>query len=399
MVKLLESPIHADQNQNYTLTGIQDIADALAAFNDLGAKIEKSGGTEPQVIRDFGVAYKKLQALLTQYETSRYSLENYEKALQQGRVDALQDVEVAIKELYGELRMLVGFSNEDARAHSKLASAEKTLFTSGFHFSEKLESMDTRDLFTLKTGPGSTVYPLVRETVAACLMELTAPQIAQAYLTEQGLDASGLEERIREIEASSPWVEVRLQTLEGEALSLPELTGFGAKQILVRLTGVLAMLWSLYLTADLGALLDSPQGRRLRVLRRPAAILLPQALAALVPMAMWALILALLLGGAAAFLTCAALQTVLLGLGLTVPRSRRLRESVTVLLPFLALGSVLLEPVLVDTASLFPKVAPWLSWLPVTLFCRGCDGSLWAVGALMLEGLGLCALSLLPDRH
>lgn len=140
MVKLLESPIHADQNQNYTLTGIQDIADALAAFNDLGAKIEKSGGTEPQVIRDFGVAYKKLQALLTQYETSRFSLENYEKALQQGRVDALQDVEVAIKELYGELRMLVGFSYEDARAHSKLASAEKTLFTSGFHFSEKLES-------------------------------------------------------------------------------------------------------------------------------------------------------------------------------------------------------------------------------------------------------------------
>ena len=266
------------------------------------------------------------------------------------------------------------------------------------NFTEKLESMDTRDLFTLKTGPGSTVYPLVRETVAACLMELTAPQIAQAYLTEQGLDAFGLDERIQAIGASSLWVEVELQTLEGEALSLPELTGFGTKQILVRLTGVLAMLWGLYLTADLGALLDSPQGRRLRVLRHPAAILLPQALAALVPMALWAMILSLLLGGAAAFLSCAALQAVILGLGLTVPRSRRLREAVTVLLPFLALGSVLLEPVLVDTASLFPRVAPWLSWLPMTLFCRGCDGSLWAAGALLLEGLGLGALSLLPDR-
>lgn len=140
VVKLLESPIHTDHNQNYTLTGIQDIADALAAFNNLGEKIEKAGGTEPQVIRDFGTAYKKLQVLLTQYETSRFSLDAYQKALEQGRVDALQDVETAIKQLYGELRMLVGFSNEDARAHSKLASAERTLFTSGFRFAEKLES-------------------------------------------------------------------------------------------------------------------------------------------------------------------------------------------------------------------------------------------------------------------
>ena len=44
----------------------------------------------------------------------------------------------------------------------------------------------------------------------------------------------------------------------------------------------------------------------------------------------------------------------------------------TVLLPFLALAALLLEPVLVDTASLFPSFAPWLQWLPVTLFCKGC---------------------------
>ena len=94
-----------------------------------------------------------------------------------------------------------------------------------------------------------------------------------------------------------------------------------------------------------------------------------------------------------------ALQVVILGLGLTVPRSRRLREAVTVLLPFLALGSLLLEPVIVDTASLFPTFAPWLEWLPLTLFCRGCSGDLLAMVLLTAEGAALWAVSLLPDKH
>lgn len=140
MAKLLERTIPAENGPAPTLTGIQDLADALAAFNELGAKIEKAGGTEPQVIRQFGAAYQKLQALLAQCETGRFSLATYQQGLEQGRADALRDVEQAIKALYGELRMLVGFSNEDARAHCRLASAEKTLFTSGFHFSEKLEN-------------------------------------------------------------------------------------------------------------------------------------------------------------------------------------------------------------------------------------------------------------------
>lgn len=265
-------------------------------------------------------------------------------------------------------------------------------------FGEKLEQLDTRELFTLKTGPASTLHPLVRETVAACLTELTAPAVAREYLTEQGLDTSGLEDRIARIEESALWVDVVMQTLDGEPLGLPELTGFGARQILSRLAGLLTVLWGLYLTADLGSFLDSPQGLRLRSLRRPAALLLPQALAALLPMGLWGLILTLALGGGYACCAFAALLTAVLGLGLTVPRSRRLREAVVVLLPFLALGGLLLEPVIVDTAELFPTFAPWLGWLPVTLFCRASGGDFWALGLLALEGLALWAASLLPDR-
>ena len=265
-------------------------------------------------------------------------------------------------------------------------------------FSEKLEDLDTRELFILKTGPSSTVYPLVRETVAACLIELIAPEVARGYLEEQGVDTAGLHERTAHIQETSLWVEVQMQTLDGEPLSLPELTGIGAKQILVRLAGLLALLWGLYLTADLGSSLDSPLGLRMRSLRHPATLLLPQALAALTPMALWGTILVLALGGVYAWLSFTALQVTALGLGLTVSRSRRLREAVTILLPFLALGALLLEPVIVDTGDLFPSFAPWLGWLPVTLFCSGCSGALGAIGILTLEGLGLCVLSLLPDR-
>jgi len=266
-------------------------------------------------------------------------------------------------------------------------------------FAEKLEALDTRELFTLKTGPASTVYPLVRETVAACLTELTAPEVAREYLTRRGLDTAGLEERIARIRESSLWIEVQMQTLDGEPLSLPELTGFSTRQILVRITGLLTLLWGLYLTADLGQFLDSAHGLRMRSLRHPASLLLPQALAALLPMALWGKGLVLALGGVYPWLSFTALQTVILGLGLTVPRSRRLREAVTVLLPFLALGALLLEPVIVDTKSLFPAFAPWLGWLPMTLFCRGCAGDLLAAGLLIAEGAALCALSLLPDKR
>ena len=49
-------------------------------------------------------------------------------------------------------------------------------------FRERLEALDTGRLVTLCVGDGSTVYPLVRETAAACLAELLSPGIAREYL-------------------------------------------------------------------------------------------------------------------------------------------------------------------------------------------------------------------------
>lgn len=266
-------------------------------------------------------------------------------------------------------------------------------------FAEKLEELDTKSLFILKTGPGSTVYPLIRETVAACVIELTAPEVAREYLVEKGVDPSTLDQRLKALEASAQRVEVVLQTLEGDELEPLDLTASGIRRLLRGLTAVLAMLWGLYLTGDLGRFLSSDTGIRLRTLRSATALLLPRLCAALLPVLLWGCALLGWLDGWRAALCFLPFLGVVLGLGLTVPRCKGLWQSVICVIPFLVLGSLLLEPVLIDVQSLFPRLAPWLGWLPVTLFCRGCDGQLSACLWLLLETGILAGISLLLDAR
>lgn len=259
-------------------------------------------------------------------------------------------------------------------------------------FAEKLEKLDTRNLFTLKTGPGSTVYPLVQETVAACVMELTAPVIAREYLYEKGMDT-----QLREQSANR--VDILLETLDGEAVSPLELTASTGRRILRGLAALLALVWGVFLTVDLGKWLESEAAARLRSVRSVTALLLPQLSAALLPVLVWGLAALPMLGGgwsaAAAF---PAFLAVLLGIGLVVSRFRLLWQSAMGAVPFLVVGSLLLEGVLLDVSVLFPELARWTGWLPVSLYVKGSDGSAAAIAALLLEAAGLLTLSLLLDR-
>jgi len=264
-------------------------------------------------------------------------------------------------------------------------------------FAEKLESLDLRNLFTMKISPASTVYPLIQETVAACVTELTGPEIARSYLREQGLETGDLDERLVALEQSSQRVDVVLETLDGARLRAPDLTSTGVERILRGLVGVLALLWGLYLTGDLGRFLQSGSGLRLRSLRGVTGLLLPRLCAALLPVLVWGMGLLLALGGWKASVAFGAFLTVVLGLGLVISRFEPLWKSVAVLMPFLALGCLLLEPVLLDVHSLFPQAGRWLGWLPVTLYCRACDGDFFALPVLLLQGAALTAVSLLLD--
>ena len=54
-------------------------------------------------------------------------------------------------------------------------------------FSWRLDRQEIHPLFTLLIGPGSTVYPMVRETAAACVAELISPAMAERYLLDRGI--------------------------------------------------------------------------------------------------------------------------------------------------------------------------------------------------------------------
>ena len=54
-------------------------------------------------------------------------------------------------------------------------------------FEDRLTRLEVDGLFTLVTGPGSAVYPMVRETASACVAELISPGMAEDYLLDSGI--------------------------------------------------------------------------------------------------------------------------------------------------------------------------------------------------------------------
>ena len=264
-------------------------------------------------------------------------------------------------------------------------------------FHRRLEELDTYGLFTLLTGPGSTVYPMVREAAASCVAGLIAPAVAEGYLLDSGIVArEELEEvrpRLEEGLEDRDRVLVRLETADGRALDPIELADSGIDTLLAGLTAVALLIWALLSAMDLGGWLDSPAARRLRPLRGTQALLLPRLAGALCPA---------LCSGALALLALErplacqlALIPYLLFWGaaaLALARWRAAWTALPVLMPFVPAAALLLSPVLVDLSLLFPALEPASRWMPVTLYLRACGGS-WGDGlALASAGGGLLAL-------
>lgn len=267
-------------------------------------------------------------------------------------------------------------------------------------FEEKLARLDTYRLITVKTGPASTVHPLVREHAAACVMELMSEGIAREYLEANGIDASGLNQSFLELEAQVPRVQVRMQTLGGKSLRLPALKGETARYMLRGGAAVLLLLLTLYLAVDLGRWLQSGAARRLLALRPAGQLLLPRLCAGILPMLMWGIVLTAVAGGGVrGGLAWLLYGLTLMGISLLTARVPALWQAVPVCAPFLAVGCILLEPVLLDTGRLFPLLDKWGWWRPLTLYVKGCGGSARALGLLALEAALLLTLGLIPLRR
>ena len=142
-------------------------------------------------------------------------------------------------------------------------------------FEERLKNRDTYQLITLLTGPGSTVYPMVRETAAACVAELISPAVAEDYLLDSGIadqdSISDLRPRLNETLLDQDRVLVTMETADGRSLDALTLAQGGTDGLLSGLLAIVLLVYALFAAMDLGRWLDSPFARRLLPLRGAAA--------------------------------------------------------------------------------------------------------------------------------
>ena len=265
-------------------------------------------------------------------------------------------------------------------------------------FEDRLARLDTQELFTLLISPGSAVYPLVRETAAACAAECMSPAMAEEYLLGSGITSGAelevIRPRLQEVLGDQDRVLVVMETVDGAPLDALTLADRGISGLLAGLTAILLLVWALLTAMDLGRWLDSPFARRLAPLRGRVSLLLPRLAAALIP-ALCAGSLALL-AGRVPLSSILALFPYLLFWGaavLALACWRPVWNALPVLVPFVPVLGLLLSPVLMDFSLLVPALAPVIRWTPVTLYLRACGGQ-WADGLILAAG-GTLILALL----
>ena len=259
-------------------------------------------------------------------------------------------------------------------------------------FTWRLDRQEIHPLFTLLIGPGSTVYPMVRETAAACVAELISPAMAERYLLDRGIvreeELEAVRPRLHETLTDQERVLVAMETADGRPLDPLALADSGVDSLLTGLTAILLLIWALLTAMDLGRWLDAPFGRRLAPLRGTLSLLLPRLGAAVLPV--------LCAGGLALLAVERPLYPILAlfpylifwgGAALALARRRPLWTALPALLPFVPVLGLLLSPVLLDLSLVFPALGPVIRWNPVTLYLRACGGS-WGDGLLLAAGGG-----------
>ena len=267
-------------------------------------------------------------------------------------------------------------------------------------FEDRLERLELYPALTLLTGPGSTVYPMVRETAAAALAQCVSPGIAERYLLRSGIAGQDtiaeMRPRLNEVLLDQDRVLVSMETADGRPLDAIELADSGRSQLLTGLAAILLLIWALLLAMDLGRWLDSPFACRLVPLRGRTRLLLPRLGAGLVPALLSGCLALLAVGQPGGLLPLLPYLLLWGGAGALMARRRAVWSALPVLLPFVPAAGLLLSPALLDLSQLFPVLAPVVRWNPVTLYLRAGAGS-WRDG-LLLTGLAAAVLllNLLP---
>lgn len=270
-------------------------------------------------------------------------------------------------------------------------------------FEQRLTHRDTYRLFTMLVGPGSTVYPMVRETASACVAELISPGMAEDYLLDSGIvmedQVEAVRPRLSEALLDQDRVLVTMETADGRPLDSLTLADSGVSNLLSGLTAILLLIWTLLTAMDLGRWLDTPFARRLIPLQGAFPLLLPRLSAALIPaLCSGALALLAVENGAACILALVSYLLLCGALALALARWRSGWGTLPVLLPFVPVLGLFLSPILLDVSMLYPFLAPVIRWMPITLYLRACDGVCADGLMLAASGIGILILFGLLDR-
>ena len=264
-------------------------------------------------------------------------------------------------------------------------------------FAQCVDKADLTRAFTVRIGQGSTVYPLVREAVAACAIQLISPGIAAQYLLESGIvsDENTLEQLRPLLEQTldeSQRVLISLTTPDGAPLEPLKLAEKGVDLILCWLVSAVLLVWLLLCATDLSRWLQRPAVKRMAPLQSPTCLMA----AKIGGDAIWALSLgcvAMILLKTGVFGCGAVLGYGLfwLSLALLLAHFTAVSTLIPVFVPFIMVISLLLSSVAVDISLVVPQLGAVSRWLPSRLFLNTCQGELSGLN-ILLAGSAVCIL-------
>lgn len=257
-------------------------------------------------------------------------------------------------------------------------------------FDDRLPQLDLNDIITIRIGAGSTVYPLVRETVSACMAQLIGPDIAREYLLSSGIATeetlSEMQSRLEERLDESDRVIVSMSTPDGSPLSPLELTRKGMDAIFCWMVSAVILVRLMLGATDLGKWISAPAVRRLKPLRSATCLMAARIGAEGILMCLSGCAAMLLLGmGLWGCVAVLAYVLFWLGLAILLAHMGQISGVLPVCVPFAAVISLLLSSALVDIGLIIPMVSGVSRWIPAAMFLRICQGDLPA--AVSLAGL------------
>lgn len=264
-------------------------------------------------------------------------------------------------------------------------------------FDDRLEDLETDRLITLRVSSGSVVYPLVRETVSACVAELVSPYIALDYLSDNEIlpDSSFRLETL----GTADRVTVRLTDPEGRILEPAALAARTRNTVALWLVSAVILVRMLLAATDLGKWLERGAVKRMLPLRGKTELMLSRigadALLLWVSGTAAAVILGAGRAGCLGVLGYVLFWTAAAVLAARVPG---IRNAVPVCMPFLVVISLLLSSALVDVSVFLPRLAGPAEKLSVRLFLDTCAGNPKAALPLLLGAAAMLGISFIMDR-